>query len=205
MPTGATGGTNYQTAFVLQGVTATDLTSANFVPGFNPDGGGVTGQALNGTGAGETLSGTIGDDHLYGLEGNDTLNGNNGNDFLDGGIGNDVLVGGFGADTFVFSSAPGADNIDTITDFGSGADKLWLSNTTGSPFDALSDGPLAANAFDVIGDATAATTDTRIIYDPNTGALSFDADGDGGEASVQLVILANSPLTIAASDIFAGA
>ena len=47
-----------------------------------------------------------------------------------GGTGNDTLTGGAGADKFVFASALNSlTNVDTITDFVSGTDKLVLDDS----------------------------------------------------------------------------
>ena len=54
-------------------------------------------------------------------------------------------------------------------------------------FTGLSAGTLAASAF-VIG-ATAADADDRIVYDSATGALYFDADGNGAGGAVQFATL----------------
>jgi Ca2+-binding RTX toxin-like protein len=79
------------------------------------------------------FDGGAGEDWLYGAKGADTLNGGSGNDHLSGGIGTDFLCGGTGrdiltggdsADTFYFTKNSG---VDTITDFGSGGDRLMLS------------------------------------------------------------------------------
>ncbi|MBD0865359.1 MAG: hypothetical protein GDA36_07010 [Rhodobacteraceae bacterium] len=64
-----------------------------------------------------------GDDVLSGGVGNDTVMGGNGNDTVIGGNGNDTLTGGNGADTFVFAAGSGT---DTITDFGTGADRIRI-------------------------------------------------------------------------------
>ena len=77
------------------------------------------------TGTGNAL-----DNEIRGGNGNDRLLGGAGNDTLIGGAGNDTLTGGTGAagdtgaDTFVLSAATG---VDTITDFGSGIDKISIS------------------------------------------------------------------------------
>ena len=66
---------------------------------------------------------------MDGAAGNDTLNGGNGNDTLIGRAGSDNLTGGIGIDTFIYTvlgDSVGA-NIDTITDFLIGADKIDLS------------------------------------------------------------------------------
>ncbi|WP_315443304.1 calcium-binding protein, partial [Sphingomonas alpina] len=51
------------------------------------------------------------------------LTGNSAANILDGGLGSDTLTGLGGADTFVFGTALGASNVDTITDFVHGTDR----------------------------------------------------------------------------------
>ena len=161
----------------------------------------------------------MGDDVIYGLQsggangvdvilagtGNDTVFGQAGKDEIHGGAGNDVLYGGGGNDTFVFDTAlNAATNVDLIADFASGSDKIGLSNASGL-FDQIATGPLAATAFDIIGDATAATGVTRIAYDPSTGALYYDADGGGTGAAIQFATLGSaSHPTISATDFVIG-
>lgn len=124
---------------------------------------------------------------LNGYAGNDILTTGSGNDTLDGGTGNDTLTGGAGANRFVFSTALGSSNIDTITDFDAAKDTLFLS---GAPFSEIAfnlNGSLPVSAFALSTDI--ATSDTRIIYNANTGALSYDADGTGAIAAQQFAIL----------------
>ncbi|MGE0798665.1 MAG: Ig-like domain-containing protein [Lautropia sp.] len=144
----------------------------------------------------DVLYGYGGDDVLIGGNGNDNLNGGAGDDRLVGGVGNDTLLGGAGADTFVFDTALGATNIDRLTDFAPGTDKIELN---GLVFAGLATGALPAAAFDRLGDATDATAATRIVYNPTNGALSFDADGTGGAAPVQFATL-NANLALTAAD-----
>ncbi len=131
------------------------------------------------TGAGNALNNVIignsGANTLYGLDGADTL---------DGGLGADTLQGGTGADNYVFSTALGGGNIDSVVGFNAVDDTIVLSNAI---FTGLSVGTLAASAF-VIG-AAAADADDRIIYNSATGALFFDADGNGGGVAVQFATL----------------
>lgn len=122
-----------------------------------------------------------------------TVIGNYGANLIDGGGGSDTLYGLAGADVFRFSATLGSDNVDTIVDFGNGADRIQLDPTI---FTGLTNGVLPANAI-VIGGA-AADADDRIIYNPQTGALSFDGDGSGSAAAVQFATL---PTGLAASAI----
>jgi Ca2+-binding RTX toxin-like protein len=76
-----------------------------------------------------------GDDQLFGRGGNDTLAAGNGNDILSGGLGADALTGGQGADIFQYTAVEessgavvnGVLQIDNITDFTQGQDKIDLS------------------------------------------------------------------------------
>ena len=151
--------------------------------------------------SGATITGTAGNDTLIGRNGQvDTLVGGAGDDVLYGGTGNDTLTGGTGADKFVFASAlNGTSNVDTITDFTSGTDKILLDDVifTGLTVNAaltnfVSGGTAAANPA-----ATAAAP--TILYNTVTGALLFDADGTGSGAAVQFAKLTTS-LTLVATD-----
>ena len=122
------------------------------------------------------------------------LIGNAGANVLDGKGGNDVLVGQGGADTFAFTTALGGGNVDTIGDFLSGTDVIALDDAV---FAGLSAGDLPAGAF-VVGTA-AGDADDRIIYDQTTGALYYDADGNGAGAAVQFASLSGAP-ALSASD-----
>jgi len=114
------------------------------------------------------------------------LIGNDGNNVLNGGAGNDLLTGGSGADTFVFDRPLHATlNVDTITDFDAAADTIRLSKAV---FAALGPAPILTETAFHIGEAAHDAND-RIIYNPITGALSYDADGNGTGAAVQFATL----------------
>ncbi len=153
---------------------------------------------LNGDGGADDLYGGDGDDTLNGGDGADMLDGGNGVDRLDGGLGNDVLIGGTGADTFVLSTAIGGGNVDTITSFNVADDTIELDT---SVFTGIGLGALAAGAF-VTGTA-AGDGDDRIIYNPATGALFYDADGNGAGAAVQIATL-GAGLALTAADFIGG-
>ena len=131
--------------------------------------------------------------NLTGNEFAQTIVGNAGANLIDGKAGNDVLYGLGGADTFAFTTALGAGNVDTLADFVAGTDKIGLDDAIFTAIGAS----LNASAF-VIGTA-AADADDRIIYNSATGALFYDADGNGAGAAVQFATLSQG-LTLAASD-----
>lgn len=140
---------------------------------------------LTGNGGADTLTGDLGADRLQGSAGADHLDGGNGADILNGGAGVDVLTGGANGDIFVFSTALGAANRDTITDYKPSADTIRLDNAI---FTAIGpDGDLAASRFH--SGASAGDASDRIIYDPATGALYYDADGTGAGAQIQFATL----------------
>lgn len=123
--------------------------------------------------------------------------GGSGDDTL---IGNDVgntLTGGAGNDKFLFKAAlDGTNNIDTITDFVSGADKLYLNAAV---FSALSSATLPQSL--VFGaDITASSAVQHLLYDTATGYLSYDADGSGSTAAIRFARLNGAP-TLTAGDI----
>ena len=157
----------------------------------------LIGSAVVGTGnaLANVLTGSVLANTLLGGLGDDTLQGAGGGDTLNGGDGNDTLQGGIGLDNFVFDLAPGATNVDTILDFAHNIDKIVLDDAS---FSALSVGTLSAGAF-VTGTA-AGDADDRIIYDAGTGALYYDADGNGAGAAVQFATLSNLPANLSASD-----
>jgi Ca2+-binding RTX toxin-like protein len=90
--------------------------------------GGGGNDILRGQAGADTLSGGAGRDTLLGGAGADDMDGGDGNDRLIGGRGNDTATGGAGSDTFVFLSGHLVDGqIDTITDFEIGVDKLRIA------------------------------------------------------------------------------
>jgi Ca2+-binding RTX toxin-like protein len=131
---------------------------------------------------GDKVDGGDGSDRISGLKGNDLLTGGDGDDTLIGGKGGDTLTGGLGRDVFVFDDK---DRSDTVNDFDVAQDvfnldvdvfrKLGDANTT-----------LAANRFALGAPADA---NDRLIYDTATGVLSYDADGNGAGAAVQIAQL----------------
>lgn len=121
-----------------------------------------------------------------GNAGANTIIGNGRVNVLDGGLGNDTLTGLGGNDGFQFSSALGAGNVDRISDFTAGSDRIRLDDAI---FTAIGTGTLTAGAF--VNGTTAFDANDRILYDITTGALQYDADGNGTGAAVIFAIVDN--------------
>ncbi|MCC8997670.1 MAG: FG-GAP-like repeat-containing protein [Nitrosomonas sp.] len=110
------------------------------------------------------------------------LNGGGGNDTLDGGLGANRFTGGAGNDIFKFTTKG---HIDTITDYSVANDTIQLDNAV---FTALGPvGTLPAAQFRVGTKALDASD--HIIYNSTTGALLYDADGNGATAAQQIATL----------------
>jgi Ca2+-binding RTX toxin-like protein len=120
-----------------------------------------------------------------------------GMNWIDGRGGNDILTGGSRADNFVFSTALGAGNVDVIQGYHFSFDRIRLDDAV---FVGLAPGALAAGAF-AVGTA-AADADDRIIYDGVSGALYFDADGNGAGAAIQFATLNGAPPYVSANDFY---
>jgi Ca2+-binding RTX toxin-like protein len=141
---------------------------------------------ISGSGGNDRLTGGAGADFLNGGPDNDLLRGAAGNDKLAGDFGLDTLTGGAGRDRFLFQSAlDPVFNVDRITDFAVGVDKIVLGDGLFTRLGA--DGLLAAARFHV--GAAAADASDRIIYNPNNGFLFYDADGKGGAAAIHFATL----------------
>jgi Ca2+-binding RTX toxin-like protein len=121
-----------------------------------------------------TINGGDGNDVLLGNRADDNLNGGDGNDWLNGGRGADQLDGGLGRDTFTFSARDSLRRADEIGDFATGEDRIRLDSDV---FRGISGGRLDASEFWVRGEGRLTAND-RIIYDPLTGELFYDRDGD---------------------------
>lgn len=177
------------------------FTSANFIGGYAPDGGGK-GLNLQGTPGDDLLQGAELDDTLYGAGGRDSLDGGGGNDvleggpesqddgedFLNGGLGDDILRGGAGDDRL-----SGGEGNDTL-DGGSGDDFLDDSSGEnilrgGSGHDHITVGGGSYQAEGGDGDDTLSLSDGSGTLDGGAGKdvirLAHNVHGSAASHSVQ--------------------
>jgi hypothetical protein len=148
----------------------------------------ATTKVIKGTSGHNVLSGTSSKDKIYGHGGPDKLYGKSGND---------TLVGGAGRDAFVFDTKPNSKtNVDTITDFNIREDVIRLND---SAYTSLKSGKLSAESF-AIG-LQAKDANDKIIYNDETGALLYDADGNGSAEAIQFARV-DANLSLTASHFF---
>ncbi len=147
---------------------------------------------FKGDATGNRIVGSSRSDLMKGGAGDDQLSGGSGNDILVGGNGDNVLTGGSGRDMFVLGGG-----VDRVTDFSHRAgDKILLNAYLFEAADivlargfvpdegARGRGGLDASNFVLGSKATAANH--HFLYDQSTGSLSYDADGNGAAAAVQI-------------------
>lgn len=160
--------------------------------------GGKGADTIKGGAGDDTIMGSGGADKIFGNNDDDTIAGGGGSDTINGGAGHDTLTGNGGFNTFVFNTAlDAATNVDTITDMTPGGDAIDLAL---SVFTALSGkGVLKSKEFKVGTHATEA--DQRIVYDDSSGAIYYDADGNGGGAQVQFASVSTG-LALSNTDFF---
>ncbi len=152
---------------------------------------------IEGNAAANTLNGDIGDDWLRGGNGNDTLFGGMGNDHLSGGLGNDVIFAGLGTDDrYLFDTPLGATNVDQINGFFANSDTIELLSTV---FSKLAPGNVSPANFRANASGTAVDANDYLVYNTTTGALSYDANGNGIGGSTQFALLSGAP-SISATD-----
>ena len=130
------------------------------------------------------------------------ITGNSGSNILNGKAGDDILTGGAGADVLVFDtklSTTTTSNVDHITDFEVGVDKIWLNKSVFNI--ALGDLTSAAFTSNTTG-SVAESNQTRLIYYQSDGFLYYDADGTGSQQAIHFATLDNHPADLTASDFF---
>ncbi|AHF02168.1 hypothetical protein THIAE_00170 [Thiomicrospira aerophila AL3] len=121
-----------------------------------------------------TTTNAAGDLTIVGGDANDVISGGAGDDILTGGAGDDILTGGAGDDVFVWTLddvVAGQTFVDTITDFGNGADKIDVS-------DLLPDGVTSDNISQYISFSSDGTDTT----------LSITTEVNGQQSTQEIVL-----------------
>lgn len=114
--------------------------------------------------------------------------GGDGDDILHGGEGADNLNGGRGSDSFRFAGL--AEGANTISGFLASTDTIGLSTTLFGASPPIS-GMLDAALFEANARDRATDVDIRMIYNARSGALWFDADGNGAVPACRMQDTAN--------------
>lgn len=122
----------------------------------------------------DTVTTGSGADLIDGNDGADTLNGGAGNDNIKGGAGADNLTGGTGNDVFQYAGT--GNDVDTITDFGTG-DAIQVTGraSVGGTVTADTGTTVAVNSVQV-----SSSGDVSTLY------IDSDATADGPEVEIQL-------------------
>ena len=131
----------------------------------------------------ENLTGSKFDDRLSGDSGVNVIKGGRGNDVIRGNGGADVLSGEAGRDSFLFNVLPAEpDEVAIVLDYATADDRILLDNDV---YRTLATGRLVPDAFALGTEASAASH--RILYDPLSGEIRYDADGTG---AIDAVVIA---------------
>jgi Ca2+-binding RTX toxin-like protein len=147
---------------------------------------------ITGTKRNDTLKGGSGSDIVKGLAGNDRLSGGAGADWLYGGSGRDVLIGDGGKDIFVFDSKQSKKtNLDIVWDYNVKDDSIWLDNKIFTKLGKKGSetNPAQLNKDFFVTGTKAKDKNDYLIYNKKTGYLSYDADGSGSKAAVEIALL----------------
>lgn len=177
---------------LLDGGAGTDLlqVAADFVAASNAQLVNVEAVTLTATGLSLDMSNQTEGLILTGFaSGASTIVGGSGADSLTGGSGSDILTGGSGVDSFVFSFLTG---VDSLSDFTAGSDRILLDRTVLAEIGSI--GTLNIDAFWSADNAVTGQDATdRLIYDSASGALYYDADGNGSGIASQIAVLDGQP------------
>lgn len=133
----------------------------------------------------QTFIGTSKADVFVGNGGNDTLTGGGGKDtFVFGKVYEEVVTGSSTTVQTYTNTALNLTGVDTITDFSRGNDKIELHLDQYSQLAGFSSSMLRVNST-----GTAQDSNDYLVYNTTTKTLSYDADGSGSGAKVDIAIL----------------
>ncbi|MFL9711329.1 calcium-binding protein [Methylobacillus sp. Pita1] len=162
------------------------------------DASGVTANGLTfeGNGNTQTFIGTTKDDRFISNGGHDTLTGGSGSDtFAFGKIWTQTVTGDDDEEQWYENVGVDLTNADTdtITDFGSGVDKIELNT---DQFASL----IGFNAGNLVVGSGPLDADDYLVFNTSTNTLQYYADGNGGSTAVDIAIL-TGVTSITAADI----
>lgn len=133
----------------------------------------------------QTFIGTSKADVFVGNGGNDTLTGGGGKDtFVFGKVYEEVVTGSSTTVQTYTNTAFNLTGVDTITDFTRGTDKIELHLDQYSQLAGFNSSMLRVNST-----GTAQDSNDYLVYNTTTKTLSYDADGSGSGAKVDIAIL----------------
>jgi len=161
------------------------------------DASGVTtnGLRFEGNANQQTFIGTSKADVFVGNGGNDTLTGGGGKDtFVFGKVYEEVVTGSSTTVQTYTNTAFNLTGVDTITDFTRGTDKLELHLDQYSQLAGFNASMLRVNST-----GTAQDSNDYLVYNTTTKTLSYDADGNGSGAKVDIAVL-TGVTTLSTSD-----
>jgi Ca2+-binding RTX toxin-like protein len=139
---------------------------------------------------------------ITGTSAGDTLVGGAGADVITGGAGSDQLTGGAGADQFKFDQAPGTANLDTITDFLSGTDKLMLSVKNFKAIGTKAGAVTSAQFVQGAGLTNGQDAADRLVFNTSNSTLYYDADGSGTSQSGVSIAVLSGVTSLSVSDLW---
>ena len=146
---------------------------------------------------GLAITGNAGANTITGSAFADTVNGGAGNDTIDSGSGRDTLTGGGGVDKFIFSTTVGATNIDVITDFTPGSDKIVLD---GDIFTRFAGKANVSPSYFIVNSQSLDSNDYLFFNTANT-TLYYDKDGSGAGVAIEIAVITVVGVgTLSASD-----
>jgi Ca2+-binding RTX toxin-like protein len=133
----------------------------------------------------QTFIGTSKADVFVGNGGNDTLTGGGGADkFVFGKVYEQVVTGSATSVQTYTNTGFNLTGVDTITDFTRGTDKLELHLDQYSKLAGFNASMLRVNST-----GTAQDSNDYLVYNTTTKTLSYDADGNGSGAKVDIAVL----------------
>jgi len=131
-----------------------------------------------------------------------TITGNSGANKINGGLGNDVLRGGAGKDIFILNTKASSSNVDKVLDFSVKDDTFRLDNAIFKKLGSGSAGsPKKLSSKFFVTGSKAKDKNDYLVYNKNTGALSYDADGSGSGKAVLIATLSKN-LKLTTSDFY---